>query len=110
MIGWPILAYAWNTSSRKPGSLWWPNSSLKMSTQVGPHDGVAACAVAAVPSIPAVPAPPTVASVVTAASILLLMDIKQFLRWNPTVTPYARPRKLGSARASGARTQVDDSY
>ena len=66
----------------KSGSLWWPNSWPKMSTQVVPHDGVAAFAVAAVPSTPAVPTPPTMASVAAVASTLLLMDIKQFLSWN----------------------------
>ncbi len=64
----------------KPGSPWRPNSWPKMSTQVGPHDGVAASAVAAVPSTPAVPTPPTVASAATAASTLLLMDFKPCLR------------------------------
>src|SRR5580693_2308779 len=42
--------------------------------QAGPHDGVAADAVPA-PSTPAVPTPPTRASVVAAASTLLLMDM-----------------------------------
>jgi hypothetical protein len=78
MSGWPMLARPWYTSSRKPGEWWWPNSSLKMSTQVEPHDGVAACAAAAVPSTPAAP-PPTVTSAATAASTLPAMDLEQFL-------------------------------
>ncbi len=62
--------------------MWWPNSWLKMSTQVNPHDGVAAFAVTAVPSTPAVPTPPTMVSTAAVASTLLLMDMKQFLSWN----------------------------
>src|SRR5579859_820507 len=83
MIGWPIRMCCWYTSRMKFGEWWWPNSWLKMSTQVPPHDGVAAVAVAAVPSTPAVPTPPTRASVAAVARTLLLMDIKQFLSWNP---------------------------
>src|SRR5579862_5078218 len=82
MIGWPIRMCCWYTSRMKFGTLWWPNSWLKMSTQVPPHDGVAAFAVAAVPSTPAVPTPPTMVSVAAVASSLLLMDMKQFLSWN----------------------------
>src|SRR5579859_3731706 len=66
----------------KFGLLWWPNSWLKMLTQVNPHDGVAALAAAAVPSTPAVPTPPIMASVAAVARTLLLMDMKQFLSWN----------------------------
>ena len=88
----------------KFGTLWWPNSWLKMSTQVPPHDGVAAFAVAAVPSTPAVPTPPTRASVAAVASTLLLMDIKQFLPWNLTAVPCARLPELirtGTADPTG---------
>src|SRR5579859_5331443 len=78
----------------KFGLLWWPNSWLKMLTQVNPHDGVAAFAAAAVPSTPAVPTPPTMASVAAVARTLLLMDMKQFLSWNFTAVPCARLPEL----------------
>src|SRR5579862_3039974 len=101
MIGWPIRMCCWYTSRMKFGTLWWPNSWLKMSTQVPPHDGVAAVAVAAVPSTPAVPTPPTRASVAAVASTLLLMDIKQFLSWNlngRTLRTAARADQDGNGR------------
>src|SRR5580658_5398549 len=88
----------------KFGTLWWPNSWLKMSTQVLPHDGVAAVAVAAVPSTPAVPTPPTRASVAAVASTLLLMDIKRSSRGTSTAVPCARLSELiraGTADLTG---------
>ena len=82
----------------KFGEWWWPNSWLKMSTQVLPHDGVAAFAVAAVPSTPAVPTPPTTASVAAVASTLLLMDMKTV----PLMEPHGRTlRAAGRADQDG---------
>src|ERR1700740_2566775 len=108
MIGWPIRMCCWYTSRMKCGEWWWPNSWLKMSTQVVPHDGVAAFAVAAVPSTPAVPTPPTRASVAAVASTLLLMDITQFLSWTLAAAPCARPSELirtGTADLTGLATR-----
>src|ERR1700733_1107242 len=57
-----------------------------MSTQLWPHDGVAALAVPAV-SVPARPAPPTMVSVAAAASTLVLMDMEGCSSLNSQLYP-----------------------
>src|SRR5208337_117983 len=48
MTGWPTFAPWRRTSSTKFGERWVPNARLNVSTQLGPHEGVPACAVPAV--------------------------------------------------------------
>src|SRR5579859_303716 len=69
--GWPVCAS--------------PNWSLKMSTQLGPHDGVAAFAA---PAVSPTAAPPTSVSEAAVASILPLKDIA-----DPSLEPQPRPAR-----------------
>src|SRR5580693_4456483 len=69
-----------------------------------PHDGVAALAVPAVVSTPAVPTPPTKASVVAAASTLLLMDMEDSSLGTPQPCPaHGRVELAPAARVGCSR-------
>src|SRR5579859_628196 len=71
-----------------------PNWSLKMSTQLGPHDGVAALAT---PAVSPTPAPPTNVSEAAAANTLLFRDI-----WK--VPPWPQPHPARELLGDQART------